>query len=238
MVILENVAPAPWKDEIVQKKFEEKIRNQEKMVGGDKGKIPAEKAKKCEDHGLDWYFSQIEYDSESIIVDTKKYYIPQTRERGYMVCIDKERFKKESERKELLREWKKILKLLESPASVSTDDMLFAAKDDVEVELSPAATVLEEISMEKQNVIPWDKAKKDYYEYRQQRGYGHKRTLTFWGDKGSKRLPDFWALAMNREKERPLEVTEIAHLRNIARGFDDRYYRYVIKGRRTRNASC
>jgi len=45
-----------------------------------------EETKEVPSHGIDALMREIEYLSHHLDVDTKDYYHPQTRQRGYMLC--------------------------------------------------------------------------------------------------------------------------------------------------------
>jgi site-specific DNA-cytosine methylase len=60
-------------------------------------------------------------------VDSKKYYIPHTRQRGYLVAIRKNA--KNTVNQKRLNGWKATLKKLERPASASLDELMLSNDD-------------------------------------------------------------------------------------------------------------
>ncbi|KAI4173965.1 MAG: hypothetical protein LQ346_008313 [Caloplaca aetnensis] len=66
------------------------------------------------------------YSTCVVKVDTKEYYLPQTRKRCYMVCIDRKTIGT-VEAEKLARQWAVMLKQLQRNASSPMDDFLLSA---------------------------------------------------------------------------------------------------------------
>jgi hypothetical protein len=81
------------------------------------------------------------------------------------------------------------------------------------------------LSIRKRQTTPWERCRIGYHNYRDDNFLGHRRELTDWVNGGSHVLEDFWKRQQKGLSERVLDTLDIAHLRNLVRGFDDRYYR-------------
>ena len=63
------------------------------------------------------------YRARHVLVDTKNYYLPQTRLRGYMLCVDS-MCVDGSEAERILRSWARRMRDFERPASSCVEDFL------------------------------------------------------------------------------------------------------------------
>jgi len=93
MILLENVVKANWKNEDIRQMYKKYLLKKDKKTAALKteewevlldtaqldGKI---------DFGLDHFMLEIGYIAQYMKLDTKQFYLPQTRQRGYMLCID------------------------------------------------------------------------------------------------------------------------------------------------------
>jgi site-specific DNA-cytosine methylase len=194
--------------------------------------------------GLDYLMGEVGYATKYVIVDTKDYYLPQTRQRGYMVCIDRMSYLEEKissdtffsgwEAKPLvnkcgdhqllgidtdLNKWKSIImEKLKRPASVPAE-MLFLRSDDPALEA--LSRMDDHISTRK--ATAWDTCRIGYNNYRETESLGKKRELTEWVNGGAFVAEDFWKRHTKGIGERVLDTLDVAHLRNLRRGLDDRY---------------
>lgn len=215
VIILENVKTAPWNDEAERTKKPDSPRT-----------------------GLDALMGEIGYASKSILVDTKDYYLPQTRQRGYMVCVDRLAYREDkacdptpffpdweanplvndAKLQKDLDKWAEIvLNTLKRPASVPAE-LMFLRSDDPALE---ALTLMDAPSTRK--AASWDTCRIGYNLYRETESLGKKRELTEWVNGGAYVAEDFWKRVTKGMGERVLDTLDVAHLRNIRRGIDDRY---------------
>ncbi|CCU82880.1 DNA repair protein rad8/SNF2 family helicase/hypothetical protein [Blumeria hordei DH14] len=174
------------------------------------------------------------YSCQLIKIDTKDYYIPQTRQRGYMLCVrndilgSTETKASESRTKLIARnqmeKWVASVSSFKHPATVSCEEMLLAVADETAVPVER----LEEVEEEKDKFKAWVRSAEEHTRYRTDLGLGSNRPLTSWLESGWKLLPDFHA-STKIFTERVLDCLEIAHLRNVRRGFDDRYYSRMLE---------
>ncbi len=252
VIILENVVSAPWFHSKI-----EQLAESERQKAAKSGRTPS--AKIMNKNGLDRLMSQVGYATKCAKLDTKEFYLPQTRERGYMICVDRipyleegddlatkldrwwnaPKVDPEDEPEGLmadLKEWEKLVSHLKRPASVPAECMLLRSDDPVlelfsasndYVSNKPVKTATKAKGKGQAKIktpTPWIKAKIGHHDYRNDLLLGPRRELTSWQEGGSFTPEDFWMRSRKGLVERVLDTIEISHLRNIKRGFDDRYY--------------
>lgn len=259
IVIMENVAGAPWKDvraisqkdkniliaravetavaerlaelqkldsrveEVPKKELAKLIKQETKRVQADK----------TTNGGLSRHLDDVGYASSYVKADTKDYYIPQTRIRGYLIAINIEKFRetmpKANEKQvgaeitKAMNKWKFLMNEFKRATSVPVEAMLVAAEDDSQPTLSRRTEVL---AMADTKATPWVMCKPNHAMYRSINGFGDERNLTYWLDNGFRKSPDHWAY-LKGMTDRVADALEISHLRCLVRGFDDRFYRCV-----------
>ena len=159
------------------------------------------------------------------ILDTKDYYYPQTRQRGYMLCISEDLPGKLSVQV-ILRNWTKLMEEFERKASSpvdafllhKTDDRLLGGRSDVAKSGRGDKT--------RTTAVSWSRCSARHDDYRGALNLGLKRPITNWQDGGSMSGPDYmWRDWSVNQVERVWDTIAIAHLRNLSRGFDDRFKR-------------
>jgi site-specific DNA-cytosine methylase len=69
-------------------------------------------------------FNEEGYDATHTKLDTKRYYIPHTRQRGYLIAV-----RKEFKARELDKRWKDIVLALERPAVKCLDAFMLSTDD-------------------------------------------------------------------------------------------------------------
>ncbi len=206
IVILENVVGAPWLD----------------------GDIKVKTGRKNTERGLDFLMGEVDYATKFVLLDTKDYYIPHTRQRGYMICVDKRLFSKKYfaaldspiRLKRNLDKWETFVIGAKQPANVPASVMLLRS-DDPLLDGPVGGSMI----VPNRKIPDWKKCRIGHDDYRVHLGLGTGRPLTSWVNGGSCVVPDFWKRPMKGFSERVLDTIDIAHLRNLTRGFDDRYYK-------------
>ena len=201
--ILENVQTAPW-DDIVAiltndlSKASVKIRNAYKNI---------------------WNANDKAYAAEFAKIDTKKYYIPHTRQRGYLVAIDRRRYKDAGN---AAKEWAQKMKRLQRQASSPAE--CFLMNDVTRLNEIQASAIPRQKA---RNKLDWTICCARNQNFRESISIGSQRPLTRWVHGGSCSGPDHWDLAWIRSQpERTWDGLDICHLRNAQRGFDDCYKTY------------
>ncbi|KAF4618425.1 hypothetical protein G7Y89_g14878 [Cudoniella acicularis] len=200
LILIENVVSAPWTTS---------IKNPKSFTDA---------------------LGNIGYATAVIKLDTKDYYIPQTRRRGYMLCVDLQGREEDEEWvkaiAEKLQEWIKLVAYLKASASAPAGLWIFNA-DDPRLFSTTGANSIEAIKIKK--ATAWEKCRVGHQLYRHKLSLGKKRTLTSWENDGSWISPDYFLRSPTGFVERVLDTLEIAHLRNARRGFDDRYFERFIE---------
>ena len=202
-LVLENVAGAPWDAKVVAQR--------------NKGKKKGEKS-------LSEWLEIAGYGVQWRLLDTKSYYLPQTRERGYLVAIDRRRLPDEGAVTERLQAMVNVIDMARRRAS--SPAIAFANKDYKADFISTAATSF--VPDPKGNPQPpWPRCAQNHIKYRAALGLGDEHALTNWLPGGAHSLPNFFHIPDRPFTERVLDSIDIGHLRNVRRGIDDRYYRSV-----------
>ena len=202
LCILENIMGAPW--DFITHLFQ---NDQEWLE---------ENAPEWESQ---WGEDELGYAAKHVAVDSKKYYIPQTRTRGYVLLVDR----KTPEADNIAEKWEGLMRALERKASSPFGDFLMD-KDDPQLSRARA-----DMTNSQGREHDWTLCRGRYAEYREQKKLGHKRPLTRWKNGGSCQLMDhWWRDWMERQVERIFDTLEINHLWNAAfRNTDNRYKAYV-----------
>ena len=196
MCIIENVKNAPWKE------MEMFFQNE---TGG--------KWRNC-----DWFLwnpKDAGYAAKHVLVDTKSYYIPQTRQRGYMILMDR----KHPEADECATAWQGMMEELKRPASSPFEDFLMRGTD---VNLLQARA---DMANGQGRDTDWTLCRERYWNYRQNKELGNQRPLTQWKNGGSCQAPDhWWSDWLRIQVERIYDSLDINHLYSAAfLNIDNRY---------------
>ena len=197
VVVLENVIGAPWVA---------KYKKGKRVFDKKKGHVQDQSIAEC--------LWAIGYFAIFLRVDTKDFYLPQTRIRGYMVCIPMSAMPiKLFEQKKL--EFGTLMSNLKRPASAPVEAFLFPSDH-------PALKALHIESKGDRKPVAWDKCSMQHQEYRRKLAIGSKNPLTNIKPDGSATMPDYFVHPSNAT-ERVKDSLDIAHMRNLQRGFDDRF---------------
>lgn len=183
--------------------------------------------------GADWkrkagFFREVNYAAEWVIVDTKRFYIPHTRLRGYLVAIDKAQSAgthglSSDKIEAMAMEWKGLVKSLERPASSSLEAFMLD-EDDPRVHRGR-----EEMSRNAADDKPatshdWYECQVRHHEVRRDQGLGVKRPMTGWEEGGTCKLPDYtWQNWAAGQVERVWDLLDISVLRSAKKGYDVEY---------------
>ncbi len=153
----------------------------------------------------------IDYSTAFVKVDTKNYYIPHTRQRGYLFGLDAR--VPESKGSEATKLWPSLMKTFERRASCSVEAFLLSAGD---VRVQRQRAELAYLSrFASQRETDWTRCQGRYEAYRQQFRLGYRRPLTHWVDSGTCRVPDYADRAwFKKQVERIWETLDLSWLRN------------------------
>lgn len=201
--ILENVQNAPWHDIIAL--LTNNLTNANKKIQ--------------EAYEGIWKDGDKAYAAAFAKLDSKDYYIPHTRQRGYAIAIDRRRH---DDADNAVQVW--VQKMNDLQRQASSPAQSFLSNDDARLNhfqssAPPARRVC---------VRPdWTLCFARNQNFRVVSDIGSRRPLTRWVSGGSCVGPDHWDLAYVRaQSERTWDLLDISHLRNAKRGFDDCYKSY------------
>ncbi|KAL4896868.1 hypothetical protein BDV59DRAFT_209394 [Aspergillus ambiguus] len=127
---------------------------------------------------IEKHWNEINYFAVHVDVDTKAYYIPQTRERGYMFCVDIERMNKHGISEEDILRWKEVLADFKRPAS-SPAGMFIMSPDDrrlEQIENNMAARTTS-LSSSPRTTVNWAKYQVRHQSYRLNQSLGYRRPM-------------------------------------------------------------
>ncbi|EMS22035.1 DNA repair protein rad8 [Rhodotorula toruloides NP11] len=174
-------------------------------------------------------FAEINYSAEFCRLDTKKYYIPHTRTRVYLIAFPKE-ISKSSDAfggaGTLAAKWKELMKINERPASSPAEAFLLHS-DDPRTHRARQELSHQRISADgkKRDTVDWGRCEVRHSVARQKEKLGQRRPLTDWQDNGGKpTLPDgAWQDWAEAQTERVLDLMDISYLRQAKLGVDINY---------------
>lgn len=199
------------------------------------------------------YMAAVGYACKHMQVDTKNYYIPHTRCRGYMMCIDMydeiQKDKRSPREKKLVLDLKfseyieqkflqpaglhtyvRRMKHFERQASSSVEDFLLEVDDPRVVagrtELSNTKRGQDE---KNKRVVDWTRCQGRHEDYRSRLGLGNRRYLTNWENGGTMTPRDYWWPDWwKNQVERIWDHVEMSYLRALTRGIDLEYKFRII----------
>ncbi|KAH7390665.1 hypothetical protein BKA66DRAFT_580830 [Pyrenochaeta sp. MPI-SDFR-AT-0127] len=152
----------------------------------------------------------IGYEAAWLYCDTKNYYLPQTRERMYMIAIDQRRFGKDSTK--AVNEWKDLMKSLRRQCSSPYEAFLSGLMQESN-EYSALASESD-----------WALCKLRYDHIRSEERLGILRPSTKWSENGTIRPPDFanrkW---YHSQSSRVYDAIDVAHLQAAQKGYDSQH---------------
>ncbi|CBF70236.1 hypothetical protein AN6076.2 [Aspergillus nidulans FGSC A4] len=173
---------------------------------------------------IEGHWNDIDYVAVHSDVDTKAYYLPQTRERGYMFCVDKRLLSHLAQNHHGLgldadeiglnmrREWVDTLAAFKRPASSPAGMFLLDAEDRrlEQIEKDMAQKIVASAATVRATVN-WDRYQVRHQGYRLKQGLGHRRPISKSQDDGTCKMPDFaWQVWMRSlpERVRCLELSQ------------------------------
>ncbi|KAL1955354.1 hypothetical protein VTO42DRAFT_8636 [Malbranchea cinnamomea] len=170
-------------------------------------------------------FQAIDYQGYDITVDTKNYYLPQTRERGYMLCIDQRKLVTPSADRSISPFAMMMMSFRRAASCPITE---FVLKND-DPRLKDAMEEISTTTVKERQAIDWTRYKARHMAYRMEEGLGNKRPLTKWQDNGTCQMPDFyWHDWCRAQTERVWDTLDVNYLRTVVRGYDINYKTRVV----------
>jgi site-specific DNA-cytosine methylase len=164
------------------------------------------------DHMMECY-REIGYEVGGVLLDTKNYYLPQTRQRGYLVCFDKSKATTDSI-DGAGKTWQSLMSDFRRPASSSVAEFMLP-NDKIRAQQESLDNTSKEYD--------WAACEIRHIQYRQEKRLGNARPLTFWSESGTMNVPENGFISWFRKRpERERDFMDISMLRK-APIFDVRY---------------
>ena len=205
VLILENVIGAPWKQ--IKAIWQNDQAFMERMTQTSRAFWSSF-----------WREDNDAYVADYIDVDTRDYYLPQTRQRTYMICLSRKAFRNLEQAETLVNKWKQNVRALKRPASVSIESILLPEHDP---RVSQAKDEFSKITRDVRNEVDWTVCAGRYENYRANQQLGTKRPITKWINAGTAKAPEYWwTVWFDAQTERLWDTFECAYLRNIVKGID------------------
>lgn len=149
----------------------------------------------------------------SIQMDTKKFYIPHTRQRGYLFAFDQKNSK-------VPNKWIDAIKKLERPAT-STFENFMLPDDDPRVHRARLELAKEGASTK---VVEWERCEVRHHRERLRQGLGQRKPLTLWEQGGVCSMLDYmWQDWGKKQVHRVLDLMDINFLIAAKTGQDATY---------------
>ena len=205
MIILENVDGAPW--DLIEAIWKNDRQSMQRLNAG-----PGFREF--------WAENEVTYSAGWVRVDAKLYYIPQTRIRRYMICLDRLRFPSPSLADDAVRQWKTHMKSLERKASAPVEAFLLSEDDPrlqyAKDEMAKTGKLRRETD--------WEVCQGRHEDYRSKEELGTSRSILNWTNDGSAKACSYlWTDWVLSQVERIMDTIEISYLRNAAKGIDSFY---------------
>ncbi|KAK5743775.1 hypothetical protein LTR17_002397 [Elasticomyces elasticus] len=159
-------------------------------------------------------YRELGYDCEGVCVDSKDYYIPHTRQRGYMVCFDVSGLKDRSVG--LGKRWQDLMEQFKRPASSAVSAFLMPSDQVVLRNMGEEASLRE---------VNWAKCELRHMRFRQEERLGNGRPITQWQESGHMSVPETgvrsWYLKQVERVKDTIEALVLMYGRKFA--YDPRY---------------
>ena len=170
---------------------------------------------------------EIGYATQVALLDTKDFYIPQTRQRGYMIGLRRAAVKErhlDLDPDKAVRSWFTVLTKLQRRASSPFTDFIFSEGN---AELQRWSQMDgDNFYMRSPTITPWEKCRTESLAYRASMLLGFKRPFTNGENKHSCNVSDACNhLWFRRQSERIRDTIDINQLRNVHNWWWDFFYK-------------
>ena len=161
------------------------------------------------------------YAAKHIRLDTKQYYIPHTRQRGYMICIDKEKLQGADA---AVAKWETLMGSFERQASSPVDAFLLK-EDDTRLQRAREELIRDSRGQDKSaREVDWTTCMGRHITTREENKLGFSHAITRWVIGGYSEFFDYGWLEWSRHQvDRIKDTIDIHTLRNVQRGFDSSF---------------
>ncbi|KAI5788500.1 hypothetical protein EDC01DRAFT_169203 [Geopyxis carbonaria] len=163
------------------------------------------------------YYHNSGYAAEYTHFDSKNYYIPHTRQRGYIMATP-------NEKSDIPAKWLDAVRKMKRP-STTTFEAFMLPDDDPRVYKARMELAGDERSGPvKARVVDWDKCEGRHQRERIKNNLGMKRPCTAWEEGGVCRLLDFmWQDWGQKQVDRVVDLMDINYLIAAQEGYDPMY---------------
>jgi site-specific DNA-cytosine methylase len=170
-------------------------------------------------------WNEIGYTAKFARLDTKSYYLPHTRQRGYMLCIDSNYKTDDKVAEAAGEEWKKKLRDFERRASSSVEAFLMDAEDPrLHAAMNEIVNLRAEKERQSSREVIWSLCKERYAKFRQDNRLGFLKPATDWVPNGYSTMPDYANIRyMRNQVDRVKDTFDIIFLLAARDGWDLRY---------------
>lgn len=187
-----------------------------------------ENVKNCPWEEVAAYWEDLGYLATHVAVDTKDFYIPQTRVRGYMFCIDKHTLHG-SDLAGIMEAWRNTFSSFKRRAS-SPAGMFLLDNDDRRLEQVESGMAIRIAASNPRVVADWKKYQNRHRAYREDNKLGDKRPVSKSEDHATCQMPDFaWHTWARATVERIWDTLDINFLRKLQAGYDMNFKEYAVR---------
>jgi site-specific DNA-cytosine methylase/superfamily II DNA or RNA helicase len=149
-------------------------------------------------------YEEIGYESIGAYVNSKDYYLPQTRQRGYMACFNQSLMAAGGKTSEVGARWLHLMAKFQRFASAPASSFLQSS--------SEGEVILDEPNTKE---VDWEKCAVRQMAYRQDMKLGNARPITHWQESNTMLPPENSSRAwFKRQVQRVLDTIDCAHIRN------------------------
>ncbi|VDC03470.1 unnamed protein product [Peniophora sp. CBMAI 1063] len=158
------------------------------------------------------------YSAEHRNLDTKQFYIPHTRQRGYLIAVDRVN-------SPIPQRWQELVGKMQRPASVVLDAFLLQSDDPrIHREREKLVQASYNTDTRRAGRTDWVRCETRHHRVRLEEELGSKRPFTNWGEGHATKLPDFaWTDWGKAQVERVWDLLDISLLRFAKEGVDPSY---------------
>ena len=169
-------------------------------------------------------WEEMGYVASHMRLDTKSYYIPHTRMRGYMLCVNVSTRFQPRAAKASVKRWEELMKVFRRPASSSVEAFLLNEDDPrllkARVDMAKDSRGDDKAAKE----VAWVASQARHERVRKSTGLGTQKPCTRWVDNGSNVFHEYgWGDWSRNQVDRIKDSFEIHYLRGARRGYDASY---------------
>jgi site-specific DNA-cytosine methylase len=170
-------------------------------------------------------FENVGYTTFVSKVDTKDFYIPQTRMRGYMIGFNREFATTAGlDLANIATDWANFFEAYSRRASSPFTDFIYSEEDPWLDQIRRELIISQSLEKPRRKV-DWLHCRHRYISFRAAYGLGFRKPVTMWENNGTCKFPDgSWLKWAKGQVERIWDTIDINHLRCVAqRDYDNRW---------------